>query len=218
MSEPKIQAQLGDALIQAITDFARSDIGAVAQIQDQVFSHVAGSRLRRSLATTLYGSRWLYKLGLALVVDGDESLAHIRIQLIDYGAICEALLKDVLAVPIAFSLCVGTYWKHSKRQGTGSLLDWKRKDTLSKRTFEWLIDVVVDERIVAPEVGTRLHALRDARNSVHITKLANSDLVYARHEAKEGFALVLEISKLTKRWKSQHRPPKSHRSQASRPT
>src|SRR5438552_1659643 len=38
----------------------------------------------------MYGARWLYKLGLGLLVDGDESIAHVRTQVIDYGSICEA--------------------------------------------------------------------------------------------------------------------------------
>lgn len=77
-----IQHQFGQAAIDSIAAFCTADIKTVANYAAEEFSHVSNAQLRTALAKTMYGARWLYKLVLGLLVDGDKSIAHVRTQVL----------------------------------------------------------------------------------------------------------------------------------------
>lgn len=91
MSNKVIQEQFGQAIIDAMASFAKKDIKDVAALEADEFSHVSDPAMRTALAETLYGTRWLYKLGLALLANNQEQFAHVRAQIIDYASVSEAL-------------------------------------------------------------------------------------------------------------------------------
>ena len=97
MANKPIQEQFGQEIILAMRNFAKADLNDVGAIEANQLSHVGDASLRRTLAETLYGTRWIYKLGLALLVRDEEQLAHVRCQVIDYGSICEGILSDMIA-------------------------------------------------------------------------------------------------------------------------
>jgi len=96
MSKP-IQEQFGAQVIDVFAAFARADLKTPAQLEADEFSHVTDDSLRMALAQVLYGVRWIYKLGPALLTKDEERAAHVRAQIVDYASVCEGLLSYCVA-------------------------------------------------------------------------------------------------------------------------
>ena len=170
-------------------------------------SHVTDNALRGALAKTMYGTRWLYKLGLSLLVDGDESIAHVRTQVIDYSSICEALLGDCILYGFNRNIFVGTAYQTVNNLRAGARINWNTGNKaikLKNRTFYWLIEVAGDEGIVTSHLKRSLTQLRHLRNTVHITNLAANNRSYYRTLAKLSFTTVYNMIAATKAWKQAH--------------
>src|SRR5262249_41867000 len=102
-----IQEQFGEKVIAAFAEFARGDLDTPDELEAHTFDHVAEAKLRRELCQVFYGARWIYKLGLALLTKEEERAAHVRAQIVDYAAICEALLSYCLAHAIRRGYTIG---------------------------------------------------------------------------------------------------------------
>jgi hypothetical protein len=201
----KIQEQFGQAMMTQVAIFAKTDIKSVAALAANEYSHIADADLRNALAQTHYGTRWLYKLGLALLVDGDESSAHVRTQIIDYGSVCESLLKDSVGHGIRGGHFTGIAHTTSQATRGGNSLNWNNIDkTLKTRDYWWLIEVAQQERIVDAALAQELHRVRKMRNTVHLTYLAASNLRYVRSLAKRSLTTLSETIVATKAWKATH--------------
>ena len=92
-----VEESLGDAVIRGIDDFVFRDIEDEATALD-VFSFVADPQIRTVLAASLRGARWQQKVGLVLARHKGHPahVAQIRSQVIEYGAITELLLREVV--------------------------------------------------------------------------------------------------------------------------
>ena len=55
-------------------------LDTVPEMKEKYFSHVSDGGMQTALAETLYGARWIYKLGLALLVQDEEQMAHVRVK------------------------------------------------------------------------------------------------------------------------------------------
>ncbi|WP_103333251.1 hypothetical protein [Pseudotabrizicola formosa] len=206
---PTIQEQFGQAAINTFVDFCRADIRAVADLEAVEFAHVADPALRRYLAQTHYGARWLYKLGLSVLVQGDESIAHVRTQVIDYGSICEALLSDCILHGIRGNAMTGT--KYLTKDGgparAGNNIGWNAATApaqITKRNFWWLIEVAGEEGILTPAQKGAVTKLRKLRNTVHITELATTQGHYYRTLAKLSLGTVQDVIAATRAYKVAH--------------
>ncbi len=67
-----IQEQFGQSVIYTLKSFVKQDIRTVAQFEADEFSHIGNQKIRRTICETLYGSRYMYKLGLAPLTDNIE--------------------------------------------------------------------------------------------------------------------------------------------------
>lgn len=202
-----IQHQFGQAAIDAVTEFCRADIKDVAALEADEFSHIRDVQLRRALARTFYGARWLYKVGLSLLIDGDEGTAHGRTQLIDYASVCEALLSDCILHGVTRGALIGQGYRTVDCKPPGKVINWNKgskADKMSKRQFFWLIEVAGEEHIVAPHTKGMLTTLRDLRNTVHITKLAATNTKYYRTLCKSALTTARQTIDATKAWKLAH--------------
>ena len=95
-SSKPIQEQFGQVIIDAVSQFAAIDLPTVASLESGAFSHVGDAQMRKRLCEVFYGARWIYKLGLALLVKNEQQTAHVRAQITDYGAVCEGVLVDMI--------------------------------------------------------------------------------------------------------------------------
>lgn len=207
MPKNSIQEQFGQAVIEQLTSFARADIKTVAALEAAEFSHVTDAPLRHALAQTMYGARWVYKLGLALLTEGDERIAHVRTQVLDYGSICESLLKFVVGHGIQGSHFAGPAYTLKNATNGGDRLNWspqRFERTLKDRNYWWLIEVAHAEGIIDQKLAKDLHRLREHRNTVHLTELTRTQLKYVLGLAKSSLATAHTTIAQTKAWIAKH--------------
>jgi hypothetical protein len=136
-----VEESLGDSVIRAIDDFVFRDI----EDQDtamSVFEFVDEAQVRTVLATSLRGARWQQKVGLVLARHKGHP-AHaiqIRSQVIEYGAIAELLLREVV-----------------RQEGPAAV----------PTTFKGLIDQAGSAGMLDDKATAAANRLRDGRNRVH---------------------------------------------------
>jgi hypothetical protein len=179
----RVQEIIGQAAIQSIGEFARRDIDSVQKCETSLFAFVKDPILRRSLSEAFYGARWLYKLGFCLQVTDVESRAHVRVQITEYGAITEALLKYGLVE-----------WTSMDEYS-----DWR---SAGYRSFYDSISDAATCEAIPGELATRLHRLRKDRNAIHISPTRIPEAVYVRARSKAGMQVVLDTAEAVRIWQS----------------
>ncbi|MCM2129779.1 hypothetical protein [Larsenimonas rhizosphaerae] len=198
----KIQEQFGQVLIDAMAEFAKKDIKTTSELESDEFSHVQDQDIKKSLSETLYGARWLYKLGLALLARQEEQYAHVRAQIIDYASICEALLADIIVQAYKSNRINGQQYQFfDTRQSR--LMSWNNANPLisvNKTTFEWRIKVAEESGIIDAQLTQNLNSMRSKRNTVHLTFKIMSGVTYWSGFAKRSHTTMYELIEQTKKW------------------
>jgi len=198
----QIQEGFGQTIIDAIRSFARADLEDADSLESSLFAHVSEPKLRRNLAETLYGARWIYKLGLALLVKDEEQLAHVRTQIVDYSAACEGLLSPMLHHALSKQILSDRKHLFNDTQQLKKPINWnvsKRLEQLKKRSFHWMIEVAEDERIISSQLARNLHRMRQSRNTVHLRERNQRAFLGT---SKTLFQTVLDCCTETKAWKT----------------
>jgi hypothetical protein len=202
MASKSIQEQFGQEIIDAMSRFAKRDIKEPAALEADEFSHVHDAALRQALAETLYGTRWLYKLGLALLANNVEQFAHVRAQIIDYASIAEALLADTIVQAYSKGKLAGA--QHLKKHTRGNApLSWNAADpseTVSYTTFEWRVKVAHESGIINSTLSSQLNGIRTRRNTVHLTAKVMAGVVYYAGLAKRSHEAMHETIRQSKAW------------------
>lgn len=207
-----IQEQLGQALMDAVSEFARRDIGTSDEITKKYFHHISDNQLQKDLTETLYGARWLYKLGLAVLAAKQEKAAHIRAQVIDYAAICEAVLADVIFQGSLKGKLAGDQYKYASTNSTSAspkLIDWtvtdekKIKRSVYATSFEWRIKVAEQSSIIDSQLAEAITTMRKNRNSVHLTNKIGKNTKYILKMAIDANSTINELAKQTQKYVAQ---------------
>lgn len=199
-----IQEKFGETIITAVSDFAKSDLRTVDQLKISEFSHISDQNMRDSLAITFYGARWIYKLGLALLVRDHEQLAHVRTQIMDYGAVCEGLLSDSILHALQTNRLTGQKYQFGDPTNLARPIRWNVSNQLaliSKQSFFWLIEVASEEQIIDQNLFAYLHHVRKERNTVHMRARTHKAFVGT---SKFLFDTTLETIRQTKAWRTAH--------------
>ncbi|GBO83458.1 hypothetical protein A6779_11500 [Marinobacter adhaerens] len=202
MAEKKIQEQFGQVFIDAMAEFAKKDIKTTSELENDEFTHVQDQNIRTALAETLYGARWLYKLGLALLATDEEQYAHVRAQIIDYASICEALLADVICQAYQANSLQGTQYQYFDIRQNNAMR-WNRRrplNSINNTTFEWRIKVAEESGIIDSQLTRSLNGMRDKRNTVHLTRKITSGVTYWAGFAKRSHTTMYELINQTKSW------------------
>lgn len=209
MAGKPIQEQFGETIIAAVRQFARADLQDVPALEFAYFTHVSDLAQRKVLAETLYGARWIYKLGLALLVKDEEQLAHVRAQIIDYAAICEGLLHSMITHAIHSGIMQGQKYRFADAAKLARPITWPGagatvaaiSDLAGKQAFYWRIAVSADEAIIDGPLATKLHKLRTDRNSVHLH--ARTYPAYLS-VSRNAFNTLTDAIAQTRAWKNAH--------------
>lgn len=199
-----VQEKFGEAIIEAVDSFARKDLRTVDQLQLAEFAHVADPQLRRALAETFYGARWIYKLGLALLVRDHEQMAHVRAQVLDYGAVCEGLLSDCLLHALDLGILAGQKYRYGDTAHLARPINWQVQSKLTqlrKQSFHWHIEVAEEENIVTAAVARKLHAMRTERNTIHLRERTYRAFVGT---SRTLFETTMEVIAATRAWRAAH--------------
>ncbi len=202
IEKPKpIQENLGQTLIDAIHSFAKKDLDSVEEIEEKYLSHISDTLLRKSLAETVYGARWIYKLGLVLLVRDEEQLAHTRAQLIDYGSVCEAVLSDMILHGIRQNRMKGERYLYQNPVLLTKKIEWSPttlEKEIRKRSFNWLIIVAEEEKMIDTALKVKINWLKGQRNKVHLRENVTRSYLNKSHHAFENMS---DLFKQTKKWK-----------------
>lgn len=207
MPSHPIQEQFGQKVIEAFADFARAELDDVATLEANSFSHVADAPLRTELAQVFYGARWLYKLGLALLTRDEERAAHVRAQIVDYAAVCEALLSYSISHALRGGYIRGSAYKWADPDYQKKSINWNLANpdpALIKRPMWWLIRVARDFRIVTATLQAELDWLREQRNTVHLRARAALGPTAFLNQSKRAFETTTASMLQTKRWRAAH--------------
>lgn len=207
MADKLIQEFLGERVIQGIAEFARADIKQPDALEADEFAHVSDLALRRRLAEVFYGARWIYKLGLVVLVRENERAAHVRAQVVDYASIVEGLLGDSLAHAIKAGHARGTGYQWRDPHNRKSPIVWSPatlQDTLEKQTFWWRIMIARDFRIIDAGLERDLQWLRTRRNTVHIRGATAVGRTAFLDQSKRSFDAVMATARRTRAWRTSH--------------
>jgi hypothetical protein len=192
-----IQEQFGQTIIDAFAKFSRADLDDVPTLEATFFDHVSTPVLQRRLAETLYGARWIYKLGLALLVQNEEQMAHVRAQIIDYASVCEGLLRDMIDHALTRGM---TGKRYLYADATNQTKPYKHAPLkVNRQPFAWMIVVAADENIVDRHLATALDNLRKERNTVHVHARGYKAFL---NKSRWAFDVVCKTSKQSKAWKT----------------
>jgi hypothetical protein len=203
MADKPIQELFGETLIEAFRQFARQDLTSVAELEANTFAFIDDVEARRTLAETLYGARWIYKLGLALLVTGDEQMAHVRAQVVDYAAICEDVLRHCISHAIRGNHMAGQKWGYEDTWHLTRPIPWNAQtgETTRHLSLYWYIDVAHEEGIINDALKRRLHALRLERNSVHLRTRTRKAFLSV---SKSAFETLLATTDQVRAWMQHH--------------
>ena len=202
MADKKIQEQFGQVFIDAMAQFAKKDIKSTTAFANDEFSHVQNPDLRTALSETLYGARWLYKLGLALLATDKEQYAHVRAQIIDYASICEALLADIISQGYSANTLLGSQYQFFDLK-LKRAMHWDASNPLksvNKTSFEWRIKVALETGIIDTNLAASLNSMRTKRNTVHLTNKIMTGVTYWSGFAKRSHTTMYHLITQTKTW------------------
>ncbi len=192
-------------MLAAVHGFCEADLESLHELEVQHFSHVDEPKLRRVLAETLYGARWIYKLGLALLVRDEKQLAHVRMQVLDYGSVCEGLLSSMIHHAAVKGHLKKNKYKFNDTARLREPIDWSEPDknkVLGKRSFHWIIEVAEEEGIIKPDLAIKLHDLRKERNTVHLRARTYQAFLGT---SKRIYAVLRDTVEQTKVWRARHK-------------
>lgn len=171
----QVQDSLGDRFIAAMREFIQADIPDVATLEKQKFAFVKDPDRRSAIATAFYEARWIYKAGLALLVQDQAQNAHVRCQAFLYGSVCEGSLRDLIEYGRSASLLKGTMATFRDPPRCAQPLPANAKPSWS---FYHLIHIAKDEGVISELLAKRLQDLRKGRNSVHVSTSSRPDTFY----------------------------------------
>ena len=149
-------------------------------------------------------------MGLIALVENQELQAHLRAKVMEYGTVCEGLLKDIISYGSTHGHLTGKQHEYEKKYNPKNLkaqkIDWtsNKWQTVEKQTFYWLLLVALDEKIISQTVYNSLDKIRLARNQVHPM---NSGQKPTLKSCEKFYIAIEKTCELIKEWKKTH--PKS---------
>lgn len=162
---------------QIILDSTRKYLDTYLKKDDgsSLTTSIFSQNLRESAKFSAKSARIAYLLGKASLLGEHERKGIVRTQIIEYGAVCEAILLDLIQSIGANNLPLHARPDKDTRNNT---IDWesgglfstiKNKPTIMKYRFDfkWLIDKATKVGAIDKNLNKRASHLRKSRNLVH---------------------------------------------------
>ena len=230
----KIQGALGKNLktnnaglsIPAATyvDIGQAVMDATQEYLTVMLAHDDGSSLADSIHSenladsakfSARSARIAYLLGKVTLLGERDRKGVVRNQIIEYGAVAEAILVDLIQSVGVNDLPAGVRPNQDSR---GTIIDWingglfKPKSATNKKLkykfeFFWLIDQALHIGAIDSNLKTRLTWLRESRNLVHAvipTPQRYSDDVSSSRHARN---IVVDLRDVCVAFKAAHGLP-----------
>lgn len=201
MAGKTINEEIGGLILSLLTTYAKEGIASPEKLSIEVFGFIKDEKLQNNLAETLYGATWVYSIGKLLAKDKHELQSHLRTQIINYGAVCEAVLEYVILEGAKAKVLQGERWQYQDEKMKQKLKWGSPPANLPKGTnFSWCIAVAKDESIFDEEISKLAHKLRDSRNSIHLNKKALENIEYEPTQSKEAYQTLITVIEKSQLW------------------
>ncbi|MFP8835875.1 hypothetical protein ACLIJR_16560 [Hydrogenophaga sp. XSHU_21] len=166
-------AEVGQVIVDSMNEYLNINLGH--DDGSALVTSIYSQNLRDSAAFSARSARISYLLGKATLLGIDDRRGVVRSQIIEYGAVAEAILLDLVQ-------SVGVNDKPGASRPTtdlkGTAIDWANAGLFSMRAppskklkfkfdFNWLISQAARLNAIDGNLEVRLHWLRESRNLVH---------------------------------------------------
>lgn len=195
---------LDPSLIRTISDYYHRDIGTYSSYLQQ-FNFIDNQTLRERLAQEFYIARYAAKLQEALDFDHNsfELLGHLKLQIIQYAGIYEAVISHLL---------LDKFPTHSTVKKLGTRIEYRKVNALADSTNiqhngeqvflcrqanvqePWVYVRFEDKLNAAKEIGFLDEAdasiileIYKLRHSVHIEKAVKDEIVFEMKQCKQAY-------------------------------
>lgn len=164
----------GQLVLDSINDYL--DFYLNLEDGSELTKSIFSENLANSAKFSARSARLSYLLGKVTLLDVNDIKSIVRTQILEYGAIAEAILLDVVQSIGINNIPAGIRPQKDagsgKRQKTIVWIDpGLFKHTRAKMhyhiTFQWLIDEAERMGVIDVALKTKLHNLRKSRNLVH---------------------------------------------------
>jgi hypothetical protein len=205
--------KVGQAIVDSVNGYL--DWGLNHDDGSDLVRSIHSLNLRESALFSAKSARMAYLLGKATILDEQSRKGVVRTQVIEYGAVAEAILLDL----------VQSVGKNNKPGGArpnndakGRPVNWAgdglftraRPNSVAMRhwfDFRWLIDEANRLRVINAQVKARANWLRQSRNLVHPvipTAQRYTDDIDSSKKARE---IVIELRDAVLAYKAAHGLP-----------
>lgn len=169
LSDTAVGQAVIDSVHQWMAIYLSDDDGS--DLTTSIFSN----NLRGAASFSAYNARITYLLGKVTLLPSNQRRCLVRTQIIEYGAICEAILLDLLQ-------CIGMRNRPAGarvlKDAKGAPVDWTKGGLFRTKPnspstlfhdikFEWMIRKAAEINVFDAGLHTRLTHLRQRRNLIH---------------------------------------------------
>ena len=207
MADTKRELEIGKRVLDLLTDYVKERIAPPMELSSEKFGFVKDRKLRENLAETYFGATWVYSIGRLLARDKQELQAQLRTQIINYGAVCEAILEYAILEGAKKSSFQGELWKYRDEKKKENLRWGNPPANLPKGiNFAWCIAVAKDELIIDEKVAKLADKLRNLRNTIHLSKKALENIEYEPPQSKEAYQTLNLVIEQSQKWLARRIP------------
>lgn len=172
------------------------------------FSFLGNPKLEEKLGDTFYQTRFTYKLMSALRLPLAKQKGIVKLQIIQYASICEAILDATIArffkedAEEHFAVTELVKYPNALAKDVSITADnktlylckeRKRKADLKRTRVDWKTKYAVSKGIITQDTKEALDDLYDLRNNIHILKAVDNGYYPKLKEAKEAFLLMQQF-------------------------
>lgn len=193
---------LDTQVIKTVLDYCKRDLPDNDWFVFE-FDFIEDADLRSRLAQEFYAARYIYKLMSALSLSGDELFAHLKLQIIQYASIYEAVVVYLLTKVYKDTEVVLNLFKHKTYKPVQALSSSTEvyfeglkvypciyEDTrtpISSVKFDDKVDALVDLGVFDQDLADDIKVCYKLRNSIHIQTAVRNNISYEIEQSKVAY-------------------------------
>lgn len=183
----------------------------------EMTTSIHSNNLRTAAGFSAYNARLTYLLGKATLLSSYQRRCIVRTQIIEYGAVCEAMLLDLVHSVGVTNRPHGVRPLKDAREKTidwsnGGLFRTKPNSSAFKyrADFVWLISVAasIDASAFGGTMNAQLNKLRERRNLIHNATAKTHRYTDDLDAARNARSVAVELCDRCQEFKRQHRLPR----------
>lgn len=168
------------------------------------FDFIEDIELRKRLAQEFYVARYIYKLGEALLVDGDRLHAHVKFQIVQYASIYEAIIVHLLWGKFSEHSVLAEIQYHetfknagkfpedinvSNTDGEEIFLCVKRQEKTNPFSikFDDKVNAAVKIGFVESSIGEEVKEFYRLRNAIHLETAVKKSINYELEQSQLAY-------------------------------